>query len=72
MQVQEHIFSESNKLSKSIQVFLNALNELRLCYVMERSSSVPSIQESSKVYHIQTIHIATLHIAFCSNRFVLL
>ncbi|GMY24943.1 serine/threonine-protein kinase ATM isoform X1 [Fagus crenata] len=46
-QVQEHIFTESNKLTKSIQVFLNALNELRLCHVMEKSS-LPSKRESSK------------------------
>ncbi|KAM7277000.1 hypothetical protein ACFE04_018866 [Oxalis oulophora] len=45
MQVQEHIFTESNTLIKSIQVILNALNELRLFHVMERSSSK---QESSK------------------------
>nr|XP_023907629.1 serine/threonine-protein kinase ATM-like [Quercus suber] len=47
LQLQEHIFTESNKLIKSIQVFLNALNELRLCHVME-SSSLPSKRESSK------------------------
>lgn len=50
-QAQEHIFAESNKLIKSIQVLLNALNELRLCYVMERFSFVPSKQGSTKVYH---------------------
>lgn len=48
VQVQKFIFTESNKLIKSIQVFLNALNELRLCYVMERSSSVLPKRESSK------------------------
>lgn len=48
VQVQKYIFTESNKLIKSIQVFLNALNELRLCHVMERSSSVPPKRESSK------------------------
>ncbi|XP_038683516.1 serine/threonine-protein kinase ATM isoform X2 [Tripterygium wilfordii] len=49
MQLQEHIFTGSNKLTKSIQVFLNALNELRLCHVMERSSSsVPMKRETSK------------------------
>ncbi|KAK9995769.1 hypothetical protein SO802_020455 [Lithocarpus litseifolius] len=48
LQLQEHIFTESNKLIKSIQVFLNALNELRLCHVMERSS-LPSKRESSKL-----------------------
>jgi ataxia telangiectasia mutated family protein len=48
MQVHENIFTESNKLIKSIQIFLNALNELRLCHVMERSS-LPSKRESSKV-----------------------
>ncbi|PON35174.1 Phosphatidylinositol 3-kinase, Vps34 type, partial [Parasponia andersonii] len=47
-QVQEHIFAESNKLIKSIQVLLNSLNELRLCYVMERSSFVSSKQGSAK------------------------
>ncbi|EXB87890.1 Serine/threonine-protein kinase ATM [Morus notabilis] len=50
--VQEHIFAESNRLIKSIQVFLNALNELRLCFVKERSS-VPSKQEISKYYYFQ-------------------
>lgn len=48
MQVQEHVFTDSNKLIKSIQVWLNALNELRLCHVMERSL-LPLKQESSKV-----------------------
>ncbi|KAK8518220.1 hypothetical protein V6N13_027695 [Hibiscus sabdariffa] len=46
-QVQEHIFVESNKLIKSIQVWLNALNELRFCYVLERSSG-PLRKENSK------------------------
>ena len=48
MQVHENIFTESNKLIKSIQIFLNALNELRLCHVMERSSLL-SKRENSKV-----------------------
>lgn len=50
-QVQKHIFTETNTLIKSIQVFLNALNELRLCYIMERSisTSVQSKRVSSKV-----------------------
>lgn len=47
VQVQKYILTESNKLIKSIQVFLSALNELRLCHVMERSSA-PSKRESSK------------------------
>ncbi|XVE54961.1 hypothetical protein DITRI_Ditri03aG0123000 [Diplodiscus trichospermus] len=46
-QVQEHIFVESNKLIKSIQVWLNVLNELRFFYVLERSSG-PLRKESSK------------------------
>ncbi|KAJ8771786.1 hypothetical protein K2173_026963 [Erythroxylum novogranatense] len=49
-QVQKHIFVDSNSLIKSIQVFLNVLNELRLCYIVERSSLVVSKRESSKVY----------------------
>lgn len=48
LQVQEYIFTDSNKLIKSIQVWLNALNELRLCHVMERSSLLPLKPESSK------------------------
>ncbi|XP_044477149.1 serine/threonine-protein kinase ATM isoform X3 [Mangifera indica] len=48
LQVQEHILVESNKLIKSIQVFLNSLYELRLCHVMERSSLVQLKQEHSK------------------------
>ncbi|GAV63786.1 PI3_PI4_kinase domain-containing protein/FAT domain-containing protein/FATC domain-containing protein, partial [Cephalotus follicularis] len=48
-QVKEHIFNDSNKLIKSIQVFLNCLNELRLCHVMARSSSIsPLNREGSK------------------------
>ncbi|XP_013615184.1 PREDICTED: serine/threonine-protein kinase ATM-like, partial [Brassica oleracea var. oleracea] len=37
-QVKEHIFVDSNKLTKSKQVMLNTLNELRMCYVLERST----------------------------------
>nr|XP_012571741.1 serine/threonine-protein kinase ATM isoform X3 [Cicer arietinum] len=46
-QLKEHIFAESNKMIKSIQVILHCLNELRVCYVMERSL-VPSRHEMSK------------------------
>ncbi|XP_057442948.1 serine/threonine-protein kinase ATM [Lotus japonicus] len=48
VQLKEHIFTESNKLIKSIQVILNCLNELRVCHVTERSSLVPSKHEISK------------------------
>ncbi|XP_058091812.1 serine/threonine-protein kinase ATM isoform X2 [Magnolia sinica] len=50
MQVQENIFTESNDLVKSVQVMLDALNELRLHYVVERAdtSSAPSKRESAK------------------------
>ncbi|XP_031496138.1 serine/threonine-protein kinase ATM isoform X2 [Nymphaea colorata] len=37
LQVQNHIFVESNRMRKSIQVMLDAMNELRLLYVMERA-----------------------------------
>ncbi|OIV96965.1 hypothetical protein TanjilG_00547 [Lupinus angustifolius] len=47
LQLKEHIFTESNKLTKSIQVVLNCLNELRICNVMERSS-VSSKRGTSK------------------------
>ncbi|KAL7154394.1 hypothetical protein ABFS83_04G230500 [Erythranthe nasuta] len=41
---------ESHVLTKTIQVFLHALNELRLCHVMERTKSSTSFhkQKSSK------------------------
>ncbi|XP_061349623.1 serine/threonine-protein kinase ATM-like [Gastrolobium bilobum] len=55
LQLKEHIFTESNKLIKSIQVVLNCLNELRICHVMERSSFVPSRREKSKVAILQEI-----------------
>ncbi|KAI9087642.1 hypothetical protein K1719_030512 [Acacia pycnantha] len=46
-QLQEHVFAESNKLTKSIQVLLNCLNELRICHVAERASA-PVKRENSK------------------------
>ncbi|CAB4280796.1 unnamed protein product [Prunus armeniaca] len=48
LQVQEYIFTDSNTLIKSIQIWLNALNELRLCHVMQRTSLLPSRAEISK------------------------
>jgi len=54
----EHVFTESNKLMKSIQVVLNCLNELRIRYVMERSSFVPSKREVSKVNIIQLYYFS--------------
>ncbi|XP_077244126.1 serine/Threonine-kinase ATM-like protein isoform X2 [Tasmannia lanceolata] len=50
MQVEENIFSESNNLIKSIQLMLDALNELRLFHVSGSAGtlSIPSKQESSK------------------------
>lgn len=50
-QVQEHIFAETNRLTKSIQIFLDVLNELRLYYILEgsASASVLSKRECSKV-----------------------
>ncbi|KAK4394662.1 Serine/threonine-protein kinase ATM, partial [Sesamum angolense] len=50
LKVQENVFIASNTLIKSIQVFLHALNELRLCHVMERSKSSSALhkQKSSK------------------------
>ncbi|KAL3529546.1 hypothetical protein ACH5RR_008868 [Cinchona calisaya] len=38
-QVQENVFIESNTLIKSIKVMLDALNELRLCHMLEKSTS---------------------------------
>ncbi|KAI5683411.1 hypothetical protein M9H77_04639 [Catharanthus roseus] len=49
-QVQENIFTKSNTLMKSIKVILDALNELRLCHVLERAtaSSASNKRESLK------------------------
>lgn len=68
VQVQENIFSESNKLIKSIQIILEALNELRLCRVMERTalSSMSSKRESSKVSWLHHLTII-LDIALWPN-----
>ncbi|XP_010243049.1 PREDICTED: serine/threonine-protein kinase ATM isoform X1 [Nelumbo nucifera] len=48
--VQENIFTDLNDMTKSIQIMLNVLNELRLCHVMEREalSPTPLNRESSK------------------------
>ncbi|KAH6798041.1 Serine/Threonine-kinase ATM-like protein [Perilla frutescens var. hirtella] len=50
--VRENIFIESNGLIKSIQLFLHALNELRLCHVMEKTKSAslhkPKSSKNSK------------------------
>ncbi|KAK1427643.1 hypothetical protein QVD17_16334 [Tagetes erecta] len=48
MKVMEEVVVESNNLIRSVQVILDALNELRLCHVMERASSVPSKTEGAK------------------------
>ncbi|PIA61953.1 hypothetical protein AQUCO_00200149v1 [Aquilegia coerulea] len=51
VQVQENIFTETNELIKSIQVMLNAMNELRLCHVMERATaSSTSLKRDSSKY----------------------
>lgn len=63
MQVQEYIFTDSNTLIKSIQIWLNALNELRLCHVMQRTSLLPSKAEISKVFD-ETILYLLLMISF--------
>ncbi|KAL8261037.1 hypothetical protein R6Q59_025086 [Mikania micrantha] len=48
VKVKEEIVTESNNLVRSVQVILDALNELRLCHVMERATSVPSKTEGAK------------------------
>lgn len=67
MQLQEHIFTGSNKLIKSIQVFLNVFNELRLCHVMEKSSSLQMKRESSKVgllNHSYSLYLMPIYFNF--------
>ncbi|XP_051142572.1 serine/threonine-protein kinase ATM isoform X2 [Andrographis paniculata] len=53
LKVQESVLVESNTLTKSVQVFLSALNELRLCYVMERMESSAALHKmkSSNTKH---------------------
>ncbi|XP_071734165.1 serine/threonine-protein kinase ATM [Rutidosis leptorrhynchoides] len=48
VKVVEEIVVESNNLIRSVQVILDALNELRLCHVMERAASLSSKTEASK------------------------
>jgi ataxia telangiectasia mutated family protein len=52
VQVEKNIFIESNETLRSIQVLLDAMNKLRLCYVLEKEESTlePSKKrETSKV-----------------------
>lgn len=58
-QVQEHIFTESNTMVKSIQVFLDALNELRSWHVMERSSGALK-REGSKASVMKCLGVVFL------------
>ncbi|KAK9073522.1 hypothetical protein SSX86_007846 [Deinandra increscens subsp. villosa] len=48
VKVMEEIVIESNNLIRSVQVILDALNELRLCHVMERATSLASKTEGTK------------------------
>lgn len=68
IQVVEEIVVESNSLIRSVQVILDALNELRLCHVMERATSAPSKTEGSKVNTDATNNI--LSISFVTILFV--
>ncbi|XP_022845090.1 serine/threonine-protein kinase ATM isoform X2 [Olea europaea var. sylvestris] len=49
LKVQENIFIESNTLVKSIQIFLDALNELRLCHVLERTRSSSALHNQERL-----------------------
>lgn len=61
LQVQEQVFVESNALIKSIQVFLHALNELRLCHAKERAK--PSSLQKQKSSKVDVFHnFSFLHI----------
>lgn len=52
-QVQDYIFTESNKLLKSIQLMLNALNMLRKGYITAKLNTlVPHKREGSKVIYL--------------------
>lgn len=51
-QVEEHVFGERNNSTRSIQLFLGAMNCLRCCYItanMNHSSTAPSRGRDSKV-----------------------
>jgi ataxia telangiectasia mutated family protein len=50
-QVEEHVFGERNNSTRSIQLFLGAMNCLRCCYItanMNHSSTAPSRGRDSK------------------------
>ncbi|KAI4341398.1 hypothetical protein MLD38_026128 [Melastoma candidum] len=49
LQVENHIFAMKNQLMKSMQIFLKALNELRLCF--NESSGVPVLSKRDSLKH---------------------
>ncbi|KAK9117160.1 hypothetical protein Sjap_016107 [Stephania japonica] len=69
-QVVENIFTDSNELVKSIQVILNALNELRLWYVSEQANaSLTSLKEISKVYWLSIDYLLVAKSAIYSGSY---
>nr|GEY90013.1 serine/threonine-protein kinase ATM isoform X1 [Tanacetum cinerariifolium] len=59
--VLEEIVVESNKLTRSVQVILDALSKLRLCHVMKRVASVPSKIDGSKLQTKVEKNAADIH-----------
>ncbi|KAL3628823.1 hypothetical protein CASFOL_027869 [Castilleja foliolosa] len=55
LKLQENVFIESNALKKSVQVFLHALNELRLYHVMERTKSSASLHKTKGSKHTKLL-----------------
>lgn len=72
-QVEKNIFIESNETLRSIQVLLDAMNKLRLCYVLEKEESTlePSKKrETSKAYWLQIDYLLAAKAAIrCASYF---
>ncbi|MCO5564113.1 hypothetical protein L7F22_017769 [Adiantum nelumboides] len=65
-QVAKHIFTGWNQNTRSIQLFLDALNELRRCDVVSRmklGQDYTKRQEKSKVYWLELDYLQTAEVA---------
>ncbi|KAH7439431.1 hypothetical protein KP509_04G060500 [Ceratopteris richardii] len=65
-QVEKHVFSDKNQNPRSVQVFLDALNEVRRCYVLSQVRSGQNRGKShiqSKVYWLDLDYLQTAGVA---------
>ncbi|BBN18785.1 serine-protein kinase ATM [Marchantia polymorpha subsp. ruderalis] len=56
-QIEEHVFNNTNQSTRSLQLFLNMLNNLRQCYIeagLKRVQGLPRRRENSKLEKPET------------------